>query len=159
MVDWKSDGFSHLVGMNERKAALWLQELTDDLCWGIKVIDRKTGKPHPAYANTNKKLERAAARRFVILQLLTDKRLLAHFRSEQTLYFTGSPGGQLYCWLMSIATTREAWKVPSSLPSTFGKSLLFRPVLRAEYQRERPPRLPRCRQVRRQGTQQGSKEP
>ena len=87
-----NDGFSHLMGMNEREAAQWLHDLTHEFCWGIKVIDRKTGKPHPAYANTNRKLERLAARRFVKLQLLTQKRLLAHFSGEETLYFTGSPG-------------------------------------------------------------------
>ncbi len=80
------------MGMNEREAAQWLHDLTHEFCWGIKVIDRKTGKPHPAYANTNRKLERLAARRFVKLQLLTQKRLLAHFSGEETLYFTGSPG-------------------------------------------------------------------
>jgi hypothetical protein len=77
--------------MKEREAAQWLQELTHDVCWGIKVIDRKTGKSHPAYANTNKKLERSAAHRFTILRLLTHKLLVSHFSGEVTLYFTGSP--------------------------------------------------------------------
>ena len=80
------------MGMKERKAAQWLQELTHELCWGIKVIDRKTGKPHPAYANTNKKLEKLAARRFVKLRTLTQRLFLAHFVGEETLYFTGSSG-------------------------------------------------------------------
>ena len=78
--------------MKVREAAQWLKKLTHDLCWGIKVIDRKTGKPHPAFANTNKKLEKLAAHRFVRLQLLTQQLLLAHFSSEETLYFTGYPG-------------------------------------------------------------------
>ena len=80
------------MGMKELEAAQWLKKLTHDLCWGIKVIDHKTGKPHPGFANTNKKLEKLAARRFVKLRLLTQKLLLAHFSGEKTLYFTGSPG-------------------------------------------------------------------
>lgn len=117
--------------MNERTAAKWLQELTHEFCWGVKVIDRKTGKSHPAYANTNKKLERLAARRFVRLRTLTQKLFSAHFIGEVTLYFTGSPGD--YTLLMididchSRGSLRGALRFAEYLRAHFFPSLYFEP--------------------------------
>ena len=117
--------------MNERKAAKWLIELTHDLCWGVKVIDCKTGKSHPAYANTNKKLERLAARRFVRLRTLTQKLFSAHFIGEVTLYFTGSPGD--YTLLMididchSLGSLKGALQFAEYLRKHFFPGLYFEP--------------------------------
>lgn len=119
------------MGMKERTAAKWLRGLTHELCWGVKVIDRKTGKSHPAYANTNKKLERAAAHRFTMLQLLTPELLLAHFSGDKTLYFTGSPGD--YTLLMididchKKGSLRGALKFAEYLRANFFPGLYFEP--------------------------------
>ena len=119
------------MGMKERKAAHWLHELTHELCWGIKVIDRKTGKPHPAYANTNKKLERLAARRFVRLRTLTQKLFLAHFSGEETLYFTGSPGDQTILMIdidcHGSGTLQGAIEFATFLRGRYFPSLYFEP--------------------------------